>query len=238
MADSNYKLSLLELQILESQINAAYTDNGAEIADVRVTAPISGITIERNVETGEMVLSGISAFSGGTNIFRIGDPSRMVVKAAINEVDLGKVMPGQEARVLVESYPDTSFYGLVTRTAPAGRQERDITVFDTEVEVTEPSSLLRHGMSCDVDIVVEERKDVPYLAIEAVAEAESSDNGARYIAYLRNEKGEFIEREIGIGLRTDSRAEIVRGLKPGDTVCADAEKMKRKKELKGGRKTR
>jgi len=238
LAENAYKLSLLELQIIESQINAAYSEGGAEMADVRVEAPVSGIVIERNIEAGEMVLSGISAFSGGTNLFRIGDPSRMVVNAAINEVDLGKVRPGQKARISVESYSDTSFSGVVTRIAPAGRRERDITVFDAEIEVSEPSPLLRHGMSCDVDIVVEERRNVPYLPVEAVAEVEGSGDSTRYVVYLRDEKGNFAEREVRIGLRTDSKVEIAGGLDLGDVVCADAEKMRKRERLKGGHKVR
>ena len=56
-----------------------------------VVAPMSGTVTRLNVEEGEIVTSGRSAFSQGPAVLTIADLSRMVVKTRINEVDIAKI---------------------------------------------------------------------------------------------------------------------------------------------------
>lgn len=154
---AHHKLNMaeLELKILELKVNVEVDSNRTHDA-VRILSPLNGIVIARMVETGEVVASGTSSYTGGTEMFQIGDPDRMIVKSAIGEIDAGRVRPGQEVRVRVDAYPDALYRGRVVRLAPIGvrRPGSTLVTFDTEIVISNPSLELQQGMSCDIDIVV------------------------------------------------------------------------------------
>jgi len=55
-----------------------------------LVAPMDGVVLTKNVEIGESITSGVSSFNAGTVVFTVADVSKMIVKARVNEVDIGK----------------------------------------------------------------------------------------------------------------------------------------------------
>ena len=145
-----------------------------------VTAPMSGTVTRLNVEEGEIVTSGRSAFSQGPAILTIADLSRMVVKTRINEVDIAKIELGQKVEIRVDAYRDKVFEGRVSEIAPSaytpdqrGGQQGDGTItFEVMIEVVGSPAELLPGMSADVDIIVMEENSVLQLPIDSVIDSE------------------------------------------------------------------
>lgn len=177
-ARNNLRLAKLELELLETKANLSSNAKGELMLDeVRVEAPIGGIVIRRGVEMGEVVASGLSAMSGGTILFEIGDPSQMIVRGDIAEVDIGKLHAGQEVEIVVDAFPDTVYRGQVRWIAPVGQKKQGSTIvtFDTEVDILDKEPLLRQGMSCDLDIIFSRRDSALYLPPEAIVEIFDED---------------------------------------------------------------
>src|SRR6478609_1628222 len=59
-----------------------------------VVAPMDGVVLTKNAEIGESITSGVSSFNAGTVLFTVADVSKMIVKAGVNEVDIGKIRVG------------------------------------------------------------------------------------------------------------------------------------------------
>ena len=145
-----------------------------------VIAPMSGTVTRLNVEEGEIVTSGRSAFSQGAAILTIADLSRMVVKTRINEVDIAKITLGQRVEIRVDAYRDQVFEGRVSEIAPSaytpdprGGQQGDGTItFEVMIEVVGSPAELLPGMSADVDIIVMEDDNVLQLPIDSVIDSE------------------------------------------------------------------
>ena len=145
-----------------------------------VIAPMSGIVTRLNVEEGEIVTSGRSAFSQGPAILTIANLSRMVVKTRINEVDIAKIELGQRVEIRVDAYRDKVFEGRVSEIAPsaympdqrAGQQGDGTITFEVMIEVVGSPAELLPGMSADVDIVVMEDDNVLQLPIDSVIDSE------------------------------------------------------------------
>lgn len=236
-----YQLARLELETLETRSNIQQSEghsSKAQLDNVRVLAPASGIVIARPVEIGEVVVSGILSTVTGTKLFEIGDPSLMMVKSHISEVDVGRLSPGQAVRIIVDAYPDTTYRGEVYRIAPVGqiRQGSNIVAFETEIRILDREPRLRQGMSCDVDIVFARRDSALYLPLEAVYEQFEADaregdkKGTRGRFVVFAQRDTFAEREIRVGLKSDIRVEVLAGLTMEDSVAADAEKLFKKRE--------
>ena len=244
-ASNAYQLAQLELETLGTRSNIQQSVGGsstAQLDDVRVLAPTSGIVIERPVEIGEVIVSAILSTATGTKLFEIGDPSQMMVKAPISEVDVGRLSQGQVVHIIVDAYPDTTYQGEVYRIAPVGQiqQSSNIVSFETEIRILDVEPRLRQGMSCDIDIILDQRDSAIYLPAEAVYEhfgeetRKGDKKGARgRFVVFKKEEG-FVEYEIQVGLKSDIRVEVLSGLTVEDSVAADAEMLfkQRAKEKK------
>ena len=197
-ARTGLRLAQLELDMLEAKANLQRTqlsEDQVSLDEVRVLAPIDGIVIRRDVEVGEVVSSGLSSYSGGTMLFEIGDPSQMIVRGDIAEIDIGRVEIGQDVDIIVDAYPDTTYRGRVRWIAPVGQQKQGSTIvtFDTEIEITDHAPRLRQGMSCDIDILFARRDSAVYLPVERALEVfddedQEDERGegtrGRFVAYI------------------------------------------------------
>ncbi len=182
-ARNAYTLAVQELEIMEREIETAGSGTEERIVSSTVRAPYAGYVTKRFVEEGALVTSGISSVVAGTTLFQIGDPSTMIIKTGISEVDIGKVSTGDEVRIKLDAYPDTTFAGVIRHISPVGeRQEgRNVIAFATEVEIVDTDPRLRPGMSCDVDVIITRAEDVLNLPVESVYEKKDDntkeDNG-------------------------------------------------------------
>ena len=167
-----------EAALLEAQSTLKAQEERVEWTTV--IAPMSGTVTRLNVEEGEIVTSGRSAFSQGPAILTIANLSRMVVKTRINEVDIAKIELGQRVEIRVDAYRDKVFEGRVSEIAPSaytpdprGGQQGDGTItFEVMIEVVGSPAELLPGMSADVDIVVMEEDNVLQLPIDSVIDSE------------------------------------------------------------------
>jgi HlyD family secretion protein len=140
-------------------------DNPRQV--VNIFSPMDGVVIERPVELGETV-TGSGSFNAGTVISTVADLGTMLVKAGINEVDIGKIHLGQEARVTLDAFPRVLFNGTISRIAPAARFDDQVKVFDVEIALEKLGVELRTGMTANLEIRGEIREQVLTLPVESV----------------------------------------------------------------------
>lgn len=250
IAQNSYNLAKQELEIMDREIETTGTGTEEKIVLSKVRAPYDGFIAKKLIEEGTIVTSGISSVVAGTNLFEIGDPSTMIIKANISEVDIGKVIVGADVRIKLDAYPDTSFAGSIRHISPVGslQQGRNVVTFNTEVEIIDKDPRLKPGMSCDVDVIISRADSVLYLPIESVYEKKegSKEEGTeiiKNIIYVKKEEENlkkkkfaffkkkadpldgFIEHEIEIGIKSENRIQIIADLDTTKVVVSDAEKL-------------
>jgi multidrug efflux pump subunit AcrA (membrane-fusion protein) len=199
-----------------------------------IIAPMSGIVINLAIEEGEIVTSGRSAFSQSPALMQVVDLSQMVVKTFINEVDMEKLSLGQKAEVRTRAYAGKSYKGEVREVAPSGLPRDNIIYFEVVIAVLGSPKELRPGMTADVDIIVEERKDALLLPIVAVKTEQSSTAlltvSEKDLSKLKTDQAVELENERGSKLQgkisklmsenKEGNVEVIlesakRGAKPG-----------------------
>ena len=139
----------------------------------KIKAPMSGIITLLELEVGEIVTSGRSAFSQSPPLMTIVDPSKMVVKTFINEVDMERLKDGQKAKIKVDAYQTKTYEGRIYEISPSGQQQDNIISFEVMIEVLGSPKELRPGMSTDVDIITYEEKNVLMVPIDAIINEKS-----------------------------------------------------------------
>jgi len=194
--------------VAESQKNLIVARNTldyqlARLDDTVIKVPFKGLIVRRDREPGDVVVPGSS-------IFLLISTEEMWVRVWVNETEMEKVAPGQNARVIFRSEPERPFSGKIVR---LGREtDRETREFLVDVRVESLPKNWSVGQRAEAFIKTAEKKDVVLLP-------------ARFIIRERDRTGVFIEergkavlRPIRIGLRGRENVEILEGLNPGDTI--------------------
>ena len=104
---------LAEARAQLARAEAALEAAEDQLAYAAIRAPIDGTVIRRGIEVGEMVSPGVSATAQGTSMLTIADLDRLVIKSALNQVDIGKVVLAQRVDVRVDAAPGKVFAGSI-----------------------------------------------------------------------------------------------------------------------------
>jgi HlyD family secretion protein len=228
-----------ELMEAEAMLRASQQD--LDYATIR--APIDGAIAALDVEVGEVVIAGTTNLPG-TVLMTVGDPSRLRVRADVDETDVPLVRPDQTARIYLLADSTHPVPGVVEQVAPKGEKTGEVVTFETLVRVEAKDTALRAAMTATVEIEVKSadsvlgvpvqavvhrrRKDLPDSpAIRQWAEQhavsapneKARDAEARYIKIVFvNEGGIARARPVETGISDEQRIEILAGLKESDSV--------------------
>jgi HlyD family secretion protein len=214
-AENQWRTAEDQLQLVQRSGVTAGDSTGPSVQWARITAPAAGVIIGRGVEEGETVVGGTSAFGGGTELFTMADLSTLLVKAAINEVDIGKVKRGDRVALTVDAFPGDTAQGVVRLVPPAARLQERVRVFDVEIEVTGGARVLRPGMTANVRISGPVRTETLRVPVEAVLLKEGKP-----VVYKLSGSGPQ-PVPVTLGLSDLSYVEVLSGLAAGDSIALE-----------------
>jgi HlyD family secretion protein len=157
-AVANLELAKANVGLAAAALNQAQTN----LDYTTISAPVKGVVIDRRVNVGQTVVASLSAPS----LFLIAkDLSRMEVWATVNEVDVGKIRPGQDVRFTVDAFPGKANQGKVV---PQGKlpfrlnatMNQNVVTYTVVVSVDNRDGLLRPYMTANLTFVVADKTDV------------------------------------------------------------------------------
>lgn len=139
---------------------AAVSSAEAKLAQVQknrrnaeIRAPISGVVIERTVETGQTVAASFAT----PKLFIIAeDLAEMEILAHVDESDIGLVESGQSVEFTVAAYPGRTFSGVVRERRLQPRTIQNVVHYTVVVTADNQSGLLLPGMTATLDFIVDE----------------------------------------------------------------------------------
>lgn len=186
--------------------------------DTVIVSPVTGVVLQKYVERGQIIASGVSNVGGGTPIADVADMRRVYVEAGVDEIDIGRIEVGRQAGVRAEAFPERSYQGRVVRIAPEARVEQNVTLFDVVIEVANPDGELKSGMNAAVEIVLVEEPDALTIPVAALQDRDGSRGRPGRGTVLVKSGDGYAPREIRTG-RSDYRViEVLEGLSDGEEV--------------------
>jgi HlyD family secretion protein len=193
------------------------------LAEAIVRAPIDGVILQKYVEEGQIIASGVSNVSGGTPIADIADMQFVHIEAGIDEIDIGKVRVGQEAVVVADAFPQLRFHGKIVRIAPEARIEQNVTRFDVVVQVENPKGVLKSGMNTTMEILIDRKEGVllvPAFALQGESQGGRTGAGANAnkSSVLLKEGDRFVRHDVELGPSNYQDVIVVSGLQEGDII--------------------
>jgi len=194
------------------------------LSEAVVRAPIDGTILQKYVEEGQIIASGVSNVSGGTPIVDIADMSSVYIETGIDEIDIGKVQIGQFATVIAEAYPELEFNGEIVRIAPEAKIEQNVTLFDVVVEVKNNDGKLKSGMNTRVEIEIVKKENVLLAPVITMQIPDAKDLGdfqnrdANVRSVLLKQEGKFILQIVETGLSNFKQVIILAGVEEGSIL--------------------
>jgi HlyD family secretion protein len=191
-----------DIEAAQAAVDAAQ----AALDKASLLAPFSGTITGVDVNTGDLVSSGDTAF-------RIDDLDSLYIDLLISEVDLASLNVGQLASLEFDAIADKVYDGEVTEIGMIGSVSQGVVNYPVVVKITNPDDDIRPGMTASVTITIDQRDDVLMVPNKAIR----TSNGQQTVTILF--EGQQITLPVTVGLTGDTMSEITsEQLREGDAV--------------------
>jgi HlyD family secretion protein len=131
-----------------AELNLEYT---------RITAPVDGVVIARNMSPGQTVQASTTA----PQLFELAqDLTKMQLETNIDESDISRLREGMEASFTVDAYPGQNFRGEITQVRRAPVNVSNVITYTVVISVENPELRLFPGMTANTRIVTERADNV------------------------------------------------------------------------------
>lgn len=147
------------------QANAQLRSARLDLDHTTIHSPIEGVVISRAVDVGQTVAASLQA----PELFVIAnDLTQMQVETRIDEADIGRIRPGLPVKFTVDAFPDVTFEGTVSQVRLEPITDQNVVTYTTVMRTRNDDLRLRPGMTANVTVLVETRKDVLKVANAAL----------------------------------------------------------------------
>lgn len=205
-----------------------------------ITAPISGVVLERVSETGNLLFAG-------NDVLKLGDFSQVKVIVLISELEISKVRLNQSVDVRFDTFSNQKFTGTVKRISPvadpvarlipveivvpnrdnklgsgqlarvqfSGRQERQIVIAETALEAAKRPTQEPKDTNASTNTQAQSKTDTKSTN---TGEKGKPKTGTVFVITGDQKEPKVSARKITLGDRRDGKAVVLSGLKEGDIV--------------------
>jgi HlyD family secretion protein len=151
------KAAILQAKAGRAQAQAVLQRAQRNLGYCTITAPVSGVIIDRRVNIGQTVVASLNAPS----LFLIAkDLTRMQVWVAVNEADIGKIQPGQPVTFTLDAFPGETFEGQVGKIRLNASMTQNVVTYTVEIVTENRSGRLLPYLSANVQFELNRRRDV------------------------------------------------------------------------------
>lgn len=176
-------------------------------------APLEGKVIARDTEPGQTV-------TAADTVLVLSD--RLIVRAQVDETDIGRIRTEMTARIQLDAYADVSVEGVVRHIAYEATTVNNVTIYEVEVEPAQIPEFMKSGMTASVGFRIAESGEawaVPQAAIRA------TERGPVVLLASGRKDGEPREQPVSTGMTVRGWVVIRDGLQGDEALVMPAYRM-------------
>ena len=202
---NNEKTELQRLKVERNAITAQLKNN-------IVTAPMNAKILDLKVKSGD-------GLETGKVLLVLGNPEKELVKLQLVTLEAGKVKVNQPARIKTIGLNTKQFSGRIKSIHPiavsgngdaGGSGQGKV---PATIELDKPSGNLIPGSQVSVEIIVQQRKKVVAVNIEAIQGTKEKP-----FVWMKNAQNKAQKRTVTLGLEGANKVEVKSGLKVGEKI--------------------
>jgi len=178
---------------------------------IALLAPIDGEVIVATTQPGQTVTTADA-------VVVLSD--HLIVRAQVDETDIGKIKLGQEAFITLDAYPNEKINATVEHIYYESETVNNVTIYKVDLLPKNVPEFFRSGMNATIDFKAESRESALLLPVEAVRK----EKGESYVLLKQSNSKNPTKREVTIGITDDKNYEILSGVTSADTVLVTTKK--------------
>ncbi len=213
-SEARFKLEQEKLRKLDEQI-----------AKARILSPAEGIVVYSR-EGGGRYGSDDPMRAGKSvrereEILTIPREGGMIAEASVHETVLEQVKTGLRCILRIDALPGREFRGEVAFVALLPDKQSwwanpNQRLYKTEIALLDGTDEMRPGMSCSIEILIDELQDVIYAPVQSIF----LDGGETLCFVAKG--GDSERRAVEVGASNDKWVEVRSGLSEGEVVLLSA----------------
>jgi len=187
------------------------------VDDLTVKAPFDGVFSTDFANQRANVLAKFpvgAAVKSGDLFGGVASLDVMTLPVQVDELDLTSIKPGLKVEVSVDAFSGRKFAGEVLTVSTVGTTTNGVTYYDAVVGVENKEQLLKYGMTGTAEILIQDKKDVLTLPLEALR----MQRGGASVSVKKADGTVEENVPIKIGIRSKTSVEVTEGLQEGDEV--------------------
>ena len=139
---------------------------------------------------------------------------RLIVRAQVDETDIGSISPDMQAVITLDAYPDTKIHASVDHIYYESQTVNNVTIYQIDLIPEEVPPFFRSGMNATVDFIIQDKKGALLVPVDAVNKGKEGD----YVLVKKPGNGEPVAVAVQLGISDDKNIEILSGVGVDDTL--------------------
>lgn len=223
-ANSDVVQAQVALRAKEIEFNSQkerLAKNAEQIIKARITAPMDGLVIyassAQNHWGNQEPLAEGQEIRERQELIYLPTADTFQAEVNVHESNLKKVYPGLPVRVRVDAVPGRMFMGVVEKISPLPDGQKmwsnpDLKVYKTQINIDGGGDVLKSGMNCQAEIIVEQHDKTLYLPIQCITRVDKVPS-----VWIQTAAGPAV-RAVEIGQDNNRFVRIISGVSVGDKV--------------------
>lgn len=215
---STERAALLDAAKGKGEQAVSYWENAYKA--IPLIAPIDGEVIVATTQPGQTVTTS-------DPVVVLSD--RLIVRAQVDETDIGKVALGKKAFITIDAYPDTRINAVVEHIYYESKTVNNVTIYEVDLVPDKIPEFFRSGMNASVDFIDQSKENTLLIPVEVV----HKEKGGSYVLVKQGDNGEPARAAVKLGISDDKNVEVLSGVTKDDKIIIKSKLYSLPKDTRG-----
>jgi membrane fusion protein, macrolide-specific efflux system len=206
---SSERAALLDAARGQSEEQRKYLEDAYK--GISLIAPIDAQVIVATTQPGQTVTAEEA-------VVVLSD--QLIVRAQVDETDIGKIKPGETAMITLDAYSDSPIKGSVAHIYYESKTVNNVTMYEVDLAPETVPDFFRSGMNATISFITKHKDNILMLPADAVIHGKNRT----FVFVKTNDPKESARQPVELGISDDKNVEIVSGVSEDDTIVIKSKK--------------
>ena len=146
-----------EIKTLISQRKLTLESENLDLSKTIITSPIKGFILDKHISVGDV----LGSYQKDSIMFTIAESlDNMNLEIFIDESDIGNIKLNQNVIFTTDAFPDKKIEANISQIRYTPIEEQNVITYQVIASFKNPNQILFPGMTANIDIIIDERKDI------------------------------------------------------------------------------
>ena len=137
-----------------------------DLSKTIITSPINGFILDKHISVGDV----LGSYQKDSIMFTIAESlTNMNLEIFIDESDIGNIKLEQKVIFTTDAYPDQKIEANISQIRYSPVEDQNVITYQVIASFKNPNEILFPGMTANIDIIIDERKNILKLKNSALS---------------------------------------------------------------------